>query len=202
MVHAAYEGGFANSVLGSQGLFRTLMDAMARPGTVHPVTTLASPPAGLNSTAGAILLSLCDADTSVWLTPDLARNSEVREWLGFHAGAPVTGDKAAADFAVIADPCRLLDLGAFALGTQEYPDRSTTLIIAVEALTGGDLMELEGPGIDGRIGIAPKPLPPGFTAQWAANRARFPRGIDLIFAAPDAIACMPRSSRIINQPGV
>lgn len=202
MIHAAYEGGFASPVFGSQCLFRTLMDAMSRPGTIHPVPELAGPPEGIGATVGAILLALCDADTAIWLNPELARNTEIREWIAFHAGAPMTADKAAADFAVISDPVRLLDLGAFALGTQEYPDRSTTLIISVDALTGGAMMQLEGPGIDGTIDFAPQPLPPRFIEQWCANRGRFPRGVDLIFASPDAIACMPRSSRIINQPGI
>lgn len=201
MIHAAYEGGLASPVFGSQSLFRIVMDAMSRPGTIHQVPELAGPPEGIGATVGAILLALCDADTTVWLNPDLTRNTDIRDWIAFHAAAPVTSDRAAADFAVIADPSRLLDLGAFVLGTQEYPDRSTTLIIAVESLTGGAPMELEGPGIDGSIVFAPRPLPPRFAEQWGANRARFPRGVDLIFASADAIACMPRSSRITNQPG-
>ena len=88
MIHAAYEGGFAIPVFGSQCLFRTLMDAMSRPGTIHPVPELAGPPEGIGATVGAILLALCDADTAVWLNPELARNTEIRDWIAFHAGAP------------------------------------------------------------------------------------------------------------------
>ncbi len=41
-----------------------------------------------------------------------------------------------------------------------------------------------------RFGFAP--MPADFLAQWAANRACFPLGLDLILAAGDKIACLPR----------
>ncbi|HZF78124.1 MAG TPA: phosphonate C-P lyase system protein PhnH [Acetobacteraceae bacterium] len=39
-------------------------------------------------------------------------------------------------------------------------------------------------------------LPPGFVAAWGANRARFPRGIDVILCAGDRVAALPRTVRI------
>jgi alpha-D-ribose 1-methylphosphonate 5-triphosphate synthase subunit PhnH len=38
-----------------------------------------------------------------------------------------------------------------------------------------------------------QPLPPDFQARLAANRALFPRGVDLILVSPDAVAALPRS---------
>ena len=87
-------------------------------------------------------------------------------------------------------------LSSFALGTQEYPDRSTTLILQVETLTEGEALTLRGPGIKGSETVAPRPMPGHFDMQWRENNALYPRGIDIILAAPDAVACLPRTVRI------
>lgn len=189
-------GGFADPVLDAQAIFRAVMDAMARPGTVQPVKAEASPPAPLSAVAAAIALTLCDNDTPLWLDPTLHQAPAVAGWLGFQAGVPLAGTPADAHFALVADPAGLIALENFAQGTQEYPDRSTTLILQVESLTGGEALVLEGPGIDGSARFAPTPLPRHFVEQWKQNRARFPRGVDLVLAAPDGIACLPRSTRI------
>jgi len=39
-------------------------------------------------------------------------------------------------------------------------------------------------------------LPPGFLAEWEANRALFPRGVDVILCAGDHLAALPRTVRI------
>ena len=97
------------------------------------------------------------------------------------------------------DPAAMPALGQFAQGTQEYPDRSTTLILQLPALDGGDALTFEGPGIRTRATIAPLGLPENFAEDWRANRARLPRGVDLILTAGDAIACLPRSARLVRE---
>ena len=84
--------------------------------------------------------------------------------------------------------------GLFAQGTQEYPDRSTTLIVEIEASTGGRPLVLTGPGIRTQEEIAPAGLPEMFPHLWAGNRQNFPRGIDLILVAGDAVFCLPRTT--------
>ena len=120
----------------------------------------------------------------------------VASWLGFHTGAPLANTPADAHFALVADPASLIALENFAQGTQEYPDRSTTLILQVASLASGENLLLQGPGIERAAMIAPTPLPRHFVEQWKQNRARFPRGVDLILAAPEGIACLPRTTRI------
>lgn len=192
----AFEGGFADPVFQSQAAFRTVMDAMARPGIVRALDAAIAPPAAINAAAGAVLLTLADADTPVWLDARAAADPSLATWIAFHTGAPITEDRTTADFAVIADPAQALDLSAFALGSQEYPDRSTTLILCVDGFDGPDRLELEGPGIRGVSGFAPSRLPKHFAEQWQTNGARFPRGVDIIFAAPGAVAAMPRTASI------
>jgi alpha-D-ribose 1-methylphosphonate 5-triphosphate synthase subunit PhnH len=36
-------------------------------------------------------------------------------------------------------------------------------------------------------------------ARLRDNRVLFPRGIDLIFAAPGSVAALPRSSRLVEE---
>ncbi|MCX7303664.1 MAG: phosphonate C-P lyase system protein PhnH [Hyphomicrobiales bacterium] len=189
-------GGFANPVFDAQAIFRAVMDAMARPGIVQPAHTLAKPPQPLSPAAAAVALTLCDHDTPLWLDPSLRQMPAVASWLGFHTGAPLADTAADAHFALVAEPAALIALENFAQGTQEYPDRSTTLILQVESLVAGDNLLLEGPGIERTALIAPSSMPRHFVEQWKQNRARFPRGVDVILASPAGIACLPRSTRI------
>ena len=189
-------GGFSNPVFNGQSVFRAVMDAMARPGSIQPIAVLAQPPLPLSAAAAAVALTLCDHDTPVWLGPGLQNAAAVASWLGFHTGAPLANTPADAHFALVADPASLIALENFAQGTQEYPDRSTTLILQVASLASGENLLLQGPGIERAAMIAPTPLPRHFVEQWKQNRARFPRGIDLILAAPEGIACLPRTTRI------
>ncbi len=192
----AIEGGFANPVFDAQTMFRAVMDAMARPGTIQPCGELTAPPAPLSPVAAAVALSLCDADTPLWLDPALQASAAARHWLGFHTGTPLAHTPADAHFAIVSDPAELIALENFAQGSQEYPDRSTTLILQVPRLSGGETLHLEGPGIETSFAFAPVSLPRHFVEQWKQNRARFPRGVDVILAAPEGVACLPRTTRI------
>ncbi|MER8382703.1 phosphonate C-P lyase system protein PhnH [Mesorhizobium sp. M0142] len=190
------EGGFADPVFNAQTVFRAVMDAMARPGSVQPLPALAHPPVPLSATAGAIALALCDNDTPLWLDPALQGSAAVKSWLGFHTGAPLANTPADAHFALIATPAEMMALDGFSQGTQDYPDRSTTLILEVGDLVSGAPLLLEGPGIEKTATIAPAQMPRHFVEQWKQNNQRFPRGVDIILATSDAIACLPRTTRI------
>jgi len=192
----AIDGGFADPVFNAQTVFRAVMDAMARPGSVQPLPVFARPPAPLSATAGAIALALCDNDTPLWLDPALQASTAVKSWLGFHTGAPLANTPADAHFALIANPAEMAALDGFSQGTQDYPDRSTTLILQVGNLVFGAPLLLEGPGIEKAATIAPAQMPRHFVEQWKQNISRFPRGVDIILAAPDGVACLPRTTRI------
>lgn len=196
---AVYEGGFADPVGASQTVFRALMDAMARPGSVHALPVVTAPPAPLTTSAAALIATLADADTPVWLDPALSRIPEVREWIVFHTGATVVETPSVAAFAVVAAPQNLSALNGFSLGSQEFPDRSTTIILQVLTLSEGTLFVLEGPGIKDRATLAPAPMPQHFVEQWQSNRAAFPRGVDLVLAGPDCVAALPRSTRLVRR---
>ena len=191
-------GGLADPVLHSQAVFRVLLDALSRPGTGRSLPGLVKPPAPLNPAAGAVLATLADADTPVYLDAPLAAARSVGAWVRFHTGARVVGSPQEAAFAVIEEPEAMPALSAFGEGTDAYPDRSTTLILQVRSFTGANHV-FEGPGIEGERAFGFEPEPPRFREQLAANRDLFPRGVDLILAAPTAIAALPRSTRIVSK---
>ena len=64
--------GFSEPVLASQAVFRTVMEAMARPGQIAEIGVALAPPAPLGIAAAALALTLLDFETPVWLDPKLA----------------------------------------------------------------------------------------------------------------------------------
>jgi alpha-D-ribose 1-methylphosphonate 5-triphosphate synthase subunit PhnH len=187
------EGGFAEPVFEAQSAFRAIMEALSRPGLIQPLRAEVMPPAPLPRGVAAVALTLCDHDTPVWLDPVLAASDAVAGWLRFHTGAPLVSAPGDAQFALATALEHLPPLADFGQGSDEYPDRSTTLVVAPGAPKS---WRLAGPGIKhslvAELGIAD----PGFAAQWLENRARFPRGIDLLLAADDRITGLPRTTRL------
>lgn len=189
---------FAQQVLSAQSIFRSVMEAMARPGTRHCVSTVAGAPAPLMQATAAIALTLFDHDTPVWLDPAMEASSDVARWLKFHTSAPLVSDPSIAHFALVSDIAAALSLDRFALGSGEYPDRSTTLIVQVSQLGRGPMFELRGPGIDGATTLQ-APLGADLVAALAVNHTLFPRGVDLVLAADDAIVALPRTTRVVAK---
>lgn len=191
--------GFTDPVLGPQSLFRVTLDAMSRPGLLrHAPETGVRGPDALPRAALALLLSLCDHDTPVWLDANL-RDTAVARWLAFHSSAPVTHDPALASFGILRRGVEAPALDQFALGDARYPDRSTTLIVLCDSLVGGCELTLEGPGIETRVSLAPQGLPDGFIKQAQDNHRLYPRGLDFLLLAGDALVGLPRSTRIMME---
>lgn len=198
---AEMPAGFADKVIAAQATFRTVMDAMARPGSVQLIRAVSGVPAPMMRGAAAIALTLFDQDTPVWLDAKLAVNDEVAKWIKFHTSAPVIADSAASSFAVIADPIQLPEFDRFALGTPEYPDRSTTIVLQVASLSEGPTYELTGPGIDGVTTLRAAIGVPDLIDRLAENARRFPRGIDLLLVSGESIVALPRTTHLVAREG-
>lgn len=188
--------GFANKVLSAQSTFRTVMDAMARPGTVQQLAPKLDAPAPMMPGVAAIALTLFDHDTTLWLDAPFSDAAAVERWLKFHTGAPIVRESAYCNFAIIAEPRALPAFDRFALGSGDYPDRSTTIIVQMNSLSEGASFELTGPGIATTEILRADPLPADFIERCDANRDLFPRGIDLILVADDRLVALPRTTRI------
>jgi alpha-D-ribose 1-methylphosphonate 5-triphosphate synthase subunit PhnH len=187
---------FVDPVQASQAVFRSVMDALAHPGTIVSVGGLARTPPPLGCAGGAVALTLLDDETPVWLDPAVAQSPEAVAWLRFHTGAPLTDDPHQAAFGIVGDPPRMPQFEAFSQGSMEYPDRAATLVLQVERLSDDGGIWLSGPGVRGSRALSASPLPADFAARMRANRARFPRGLDIIVASATMVAALPRSVHV------
>ncbi|MBR0778662.1 phosphonate C-P lyase system protein PhnH [Bradyrhizobium diazoefficiens] len=191
--------GFADKVLSAQSTFRSVMSAMARPGSVQRIVPMAGAPGMMMRGTAAIALTLFDHDTPLWLDARMTESSDMVKWLKFHTGAPVIQDSTIASFALVSDGALLPPLERFALGTSEYPDRSTTVIIQVESLDAGPSYELRGPGIDGVATLQASIKPSELFERLRFNETLFPRGVDVVLVAGDAVVAISRTTRVVNK---
>lgn len=187
--------GFADPARDAQRTFRALLDALAHPGSRHPVTGPAAAPAALGPALAAVALTVLDEDCAVWLHAALAADAEVTTWIAFHTGARLVTDVAAADF-VVATPASRPALADLAVGTDEDPHRSGTLVLDVRGADGDRGFTASGPGIETERRIAAPWADPAFATEWADNGALFPRGVDVVVVDADALTALPRTTRI------
>ncbi|MCL2466891.1 MAG: phosphonate C-P lyase system protein PhnH [Micrococcales bacterium] len=187
--------GFADRVHDAQQTFRVLLDAFAHPTTSQVLRCQVSAPGALTQGAAALVLALADDSTPLWLDPALACDAAVTAWLEFHTGARVVNDPSGAAFALVAAPASLPPLAVFALGTDEAPHTSTTVVVMTGQPTDEVVLGAEGPGF-AEPTLWRSPFPPCFAQQWAANAAVFPRGVDLVLASDDALVALPRTTRL------
>ena len=198
---AELPAGFADKVISAQSTFRSVMDAMARPGSVQRIAATTGAPNPMMHGTAALALTLFDHDTPLWLDPAMSAAPDVERWIKFHTSAPIVSDASISAFALIADPAALPALDSFAFGTPEYPDRSTTLILQIDSLTDGPALELRGPGIDGSATLRATIKPTDLFERLSINATLFPRGIDVVLVAGDAIAAIPRTTRLVGLGG-
>lgn len=191
--------GLADPVLDSQRIFRSVLEAMSHPGRI---VSLAAESSRGASTGGslqpatlAICLALVDLETPLWVDAP-GRTPEVTEHLRFHCGCPIVDEPERARFAVVVDPEAMPDLDRFDPGTDEYPDRSATIIVQARRLAPGAGRRLTGPGVASEHRLEADGLPARFWASLRANHDRFPRGVDVLLTAGPALAALPRTTRV------
>jgi alpha-D-ribose 1-methylphosphonate 5-triphosphate synthase subunit PhnH len=184
--------GFRDSIHDAQQTFRTLLDALARPGQSKAIPVPITPPPGLMPACAAACLTLLDLETRVWLQSGL--DASVASWLLFHTGCRFTPHPQKSDFAVIWDLARLPDLDSFNWGTADCPEASTTVLMQTEQLSQDIPIVLKGPGILQECAIAPQ-LPEQFWQQWHRNCQAYPLGIDVFLFAQHHVMGLPRTSK-------
>lgn len=176
-----------------QQAFRAVLDGFARPGTLVPA-----------GQPGAVLMFLSAVlDESVSLADPLGLVGTDARRLLLAPPAP----EAQARF-VLFDGRRPPDAGFQpTLGTLESPELSATLVLAVDALsdalTTADaavVLQLQGPGVPGTRVLAVSGLHPNWLARRAAWVGAYPMGVDIVLAAPNAMAALPRTTRIVVAP--
>jgi alpha-D-ribose 1-methylphosphonate 5-triphosphate synthase subunit PhnH len=182
--------GFTDPVGEAQATFRAVLDAMARPGRLHRVGTRLTAPAPLDQATAAVLLTLVDNETPLWLEHSVATAGD---WLAFHCGASIIDAPGNATFALALS---LPDLAALSAGSHETPESSATLILQIGALGTGTHYRLSGPGLREPTLLATDGLPGDFAAVWQHNHALYPRGVDIILCAGTTLTALPRTVSI------
>lgn len=183
----------------AQRTFRTLLTAMANPGSVH----FLSPRPG-ESPEESVAFALVDHEVAFAVVGEsrvtgavpVARRITVRTGSS-EAAVP----EAAFIFAYGALPKAAW--ATVRCGTLAYPDQGATILYRLPAigvraaLSKPVRLRLSGPGIEHDVWLSLAGLPAGeFAARNAACRD-YPMGIDCIFVdSAGQVACVPRSSTI------
>lgn len=190
-----FTGGFTAPPIESAEIFRSVLTAMSRPGTPVDLNCSVRPPSPLSVETAAVLLTLCDADTPLWVAPDLAAES-VLDWLRFHTSAPLVEVAAKAAFAAVSPASPLESVCELSIGTPEYPDRAATVILQLSRLGTESTLALTGPGIESAAWLDASDLPSSVLPVIDRNRQLYPLGIDLLITAPGKVVGVPRSSAV------
>lgn len=187
--------GFADPVVESQEVFRLVLDAMSHPGRVVavPPGVAADTMSGFSDAAAALALTLLDHETPVWLDVALPGAGD---FIRFHCGAPLVGTPSASRFGFAADLGSLPQLADFDLGSADFPERSTTLVIEVPELLEAPGLRLRGPGIRALAHLRVGGLPAGFWTARADLAKLFPLGIDLVLTCGRRLAAVPRTTTV------
>ena len=178
----------------SQMVFRAVMTAMSRPGRIEAIATLharGSPPrlhgrdragAVRFRDAGLARSSLACGCRRCGMVP--VSDGQRRLW----------SDRTKRRSPLWSTPTRPLSSTVLVLGTEEYPERSTTLVLNVDRLSDEGGFSLIGPGVKGAARLGVHPVRPGLIAERAGLFELFPRGVDLIFVCGARIAALPRTT--------
>jgi len=185
--------GFSDTVADSQTVFRCILDATSHPGHIVevPADLLAPTDVGLSQAAAAFALALLDFETPVWLDPMIA---SAGDYLRFHCGSPLVATPNESRFAFAIDSKRLPNLTEFDLGTPDYPERSTTLVIEVPDLAKAPGLRLRGPGIQTSVPLQIGGISGAFWKQRANLAALFPLGLDVAFTCGRRLVVVPRTT--------
>jgi len=190
---ANVSAGLRDSVADAQIVFRRILDATSHPGRIVeiPADLLTANDAGLSQAAAAFALTLLDFETPVWLDPKIA---SAGDYLRFHCGSPLVAAPNDSRFAFATDLMQLPELTGFDLGTPDFPERSTTLVIEVLDLAEAPSLRLRGPGIQTSVALRIGGISGAFWKQRADLAPLFPLGLDIVFTSGRRLIVIPRTT--------
>jgi len=183
-----------------QRLYRSLLDTMARPGSIEQLEPYAyqACPSEFHYVIG-IAITLLDQEVSFHetsiskeLTPHLQLLTRSTVKL-LHESDYILVHKGAAP-----------DLTEAKRGTDLYPDQSATIIIQVSRIyddrEGEVRLKLLGPGIKSEQMLSLDGLNRELLPELLLNSGRFPLGLDWILVDDEGrVCCLPRSTKIVEE---
>lgn len=188
-----------DEVFDAQRHFRTVLDAMSRPGRVNRLTgPVLSPPAPFLPASAAVAFALLNADVTFHLT---GFTDAAAAYLTAHTHSR-PAPAAQADFLFLSGNAPLDAVHEARLGLPAYPEGGATVIVQIEQVgrsssVGGLQLTLEGPGIESREIVYVAGLRSELPALLQERNREFPLGLDAIFVTPhDSLFCLPRTTRV------
>jgi alpha-D-ribose 1-methylphosphonate 5-triphosphate synthase subunit PhnH len=194
----------------SQLVFRAVLDALARPGTVHRLPGDAAAPSALLP-----VLALADLGTQACVLADAGEWADVVRAM---TSAPAAG-LAQAQLVAALRPVTSDELASLRTGTSAAPEDGALACLSVASLRplpdgagpdgaapdsdtalGHRRLRLSGPGVPGTRDLLVAGLPPGFVAVRRNLTSGFPAGADLLLVTPDGdLAGLPRTTLIDSE---
>lgn len=199
---------FVDTTTQSQQVFRQLLKAMSEPGTIIDLSDFASINTNtfLYPTIWSIVQSLLDSETTVYLSPALAKPEAIQS-IQFYTDAGVVDDAKQSGFAMISVE-EFTSIADFNCGTVITPHISTTLLIQVDDIVeqgevaDSDIsLKLTGPGIRDSHLMSVAGLQPFHCELLKSNHGLYPCGLDIIFCSPTKISAVARSTSITWENG-
>jgi len=198
-MQATLLAGFRDATLDSQACFRSALQAMSEPGLVCEAKVPLEWPGRCPSALTALALTLLDAET----TFSVLGLDDLEGYLRFHTGAQAA-PPAEADYVFTHEDTINESLGwlqTLRVGSAEWPETSSTLIVGVGSLHAPGhakacTLSLSGPGIETTRMFHPEGLPRSFWEWRMAREPDYPLGIDLFLCSGSAWAAIPRSTHI------
>ncbi|HUN34895.1 MAG TPA: phosphonate C-P lyase system protein PhnH [Trebonia sp.] len=205
----------------SQLVFRAVMEALTRPGTVHRLPVAAD--AGGLPAALLPVLALADLGTPACVLADGGQWADVVRAMTLAPAAGLAQARLVAALRSVTGD----ELASLRTGTPEAPEDGALACLSVASIrplpsdgsadgadsadgdlgtgggsAGGDgrLLRLSGPGIPGATGLVVTGLPSDFVAVRRELTGGFPVGADLLLVTPDGdLAGLPRTTLIDEE---
>lgn len=189
----------------TQTVFRTLLNCMARPGTIGHLDQklnfgkLDKP---FTNYFFSIALTLLDQEVlfHVWNNQYPA----AAQLQAYTMSRP--GKLEDCDYLLVSG-AEYFDLSRLKKGSWQFPDESATIICQVESLTAPAIrqaetirFELRGPGIPSLREISVGGLNPALLEPWRQCNREYPQGLDWILVDRSGqVCCLPRSTKFTEE---
>jgi alpha-D-ribose 1-methylphosphonate 5-triphosphate synthase subunit PhnH len=178
----------------SQQVFRTVLEALARPGTA-----MALPHGPLAVLAPAVVPVFALADLSIGVCVLENAGDRWARAITTATSAPIWPAEIARLIAAVR-PVSDGEIRRFSRGSAWAPEDAAMVALGVRDVRGGPRRwRLSGPGVgvDGATTVAPQGLPAGFVEARADAVAAYPAGIDILLVSDDGrVVGRPRTTTI------
>ena len=184
----------------TQEVFRTILHCMSRPGTIGNIEEIGKPVRQFGHCQHSTIvtaITLLDAEVNFHVISENA--TAIGDYLSAFTLSKVA-DVHTADYIFIMNDAKKQTISDIfnkaKKGTLLNPHQSATIIVEIDALSNGNDLLLEGPGIQNT-----KNVKIDGSEFWIMERAEvnkeYPLGVDMVLIDPESnMMCLPRTTMI------